>query len=79
MKQFDVVALGELLIDFTESGLSPQGNPFWRSIRAAHPAMYYQSWPNLAGRRPSSARSVMTCSDTASRRQFHRLVSISGI
>ncbi len=27
MKQFDVVALGELLIDFTESGLSPQGNP----------------------------------------------------
>ncbi len=24
---FDVVALGELLIDFTESGLSPQGNP----------------------------------------------------
>lgn len=27
MKEFDVVALGELLIDFTESGLSPQGNP----------------------------------------------------
>lgn len=27
MKSFDVVALGELLIDFTESGLSPQGNP----------------------------------------------------
>lgn len=27
MKKFDVVALGELLIDFTESGLSPQGNP----------------------------------------------------
>lgn len=27
MKNFDVVALGELLIDFTESGLSPQGNP----------------------------------------------------
>ena len=26
-KQFDVVALGELLIDFTESGLSEQGNP----------------------------------------------------
>lgn len=24
---FDVVAMGELLIDFTESGLSPQGNP----------------------------------------------------
>lgn len=27
MKQYDVVALGELLIDFTETGVSPQGNP----------------------------------------------------
>lgn len=27
MKKFDVVALGELLIDFTESGASKQGNP----------------------------------------------------
>lgn len=27
MKKFDVVALGELLIDFTENGTSPQGNP----------------------------------------------------
>jgi len=27
MKKFDVVALGELLIDFTESGTSNQGNP----------------------------------------------------
>lgn len=27
MKSFDVVALGELLIDFTENGVSPQGNP----------------------------------------------------
>lgn len=27
MKCFDVTALGELLIDFTESGVSPQGNP----------------------------------------------------
>ena len=26
-KQFDVIALGELLIDFTENGLSGQGNP----------------------------------------------------
>lgn len=26
MKQFDVTALGELVIDFTENGLSPQGN-----------------------------------------------------
>ena len=27
MKQYDVVALGELLIDFTETGFSSQGNP----------------------------------------------------
>ena len=27
MKKTDVTALGELLVDFTESGLSPQGNP----------------------------------------------------
>ena len=27
MKQYDVVALGELLIDFTDNGLSGQGNP----------------------------------------------------
>ena len=26
-KKYDVIALGELLIDFTDSGLSPQGNP----------------------------------------------------
>ena len=27
MKNYDVVALGELLIDFTENGTSAQGNP----------------------------------------------------
>ena len=27
MKTYDVTALGELLIDFTENGLSEQGNP----------------------------------------------------
>ena len=26
----DVVALGELLIDFTENGISSQGNPLYR-------------------------------------------------
>lgn len=26
-KRYDVDALGELLIDFTQSGVSPQGNP----------------------------------------------------
>ncbi len=31
MKKFDVVALGELLIDFTESGESAQGNPIFEA------------------------------------------------
>ena len=31
MKRFDVVALGELLIDFTENGISAQGNPVYEA------------------------------------------------
>ena len=31
MSQFDVVALGELLIDFTDHGLSSQGNPIFEA------------------------------------------------
>ena len=31
MKQYDVVALGELLIDFTENGISDQGNPLFEA------------------------------------------------
>ena len=30
-KQYDVVALGELLIDFTDNGLSGQGNPVYEA------------------------------------------------
>ena len=30
-KRYDVIALGELLIDFTDSGLSPQGNPLFEA------------------------------------------------
>ncbi len=31
MKKYDVIALGELLIDFTESGISPQGNQLFEA------------------------------------------------
>ena len=31
MKKFDVIALGELLIDFTENGVSEQGNPIFEA------------------------------------------------
>ena len=32
MKKFDVTALGELLIDFTENGMSAQGNPLYMTF-----------------------------------------------
>lgn len=38
MKQFDVVALGELLIDFTRNGLSGQGNPLFEANPGGAPA-----------------------------------------
>lgn len=36
--RFDVVALGELLVDFTQSGLSPQGNPLYEANPGGAPA-----------------------------------------
>ena len=38
MKQFDVVALGELLVDFTRNGLSDQGNPLFEANPGGAPA-----------------------------------------
>lgn len=37
MKKYDVVALGELLIDFTENGISPQGNPVFEANAGGAP------------------------------------------
>lgn len=31
MKKYDVTAMGELLIDFTENGFSKQGNPLFEA------------------------------------------------
>lgn len=31
MEKYDVTALGELLIDFTQNGISPRGNPLFES------------------------------------------------
>ena len=39
MKQFDVVALGELLIDFTENGVSGQGNGLFEACPGGAPAV----------------------------------------
>lgn len=41
-KQFDVIALGELLIDFTENGVSAQGNPILKQIQAEHLVTYWR-------------------------------------
>ncbi len=37
-KRFDVVALGELLIDFTQNGISSQGNPLFEANPGGAPA-----------------------------------------
>ena len=37
MKTFDVVALGELLVDFTENGISVRGTPGVQAIRGGAP------------------------------------------
>lgn len=41
MKKYDVIALGELLIDFTQNGLSEQGNGLFEANREVLPAMYF--------------------------------------
>ena len=38
-KKYDVIALGELLIDFTMNGQSEQGKICSRHVREARPAM----------------------------------------
>lgn len=40
-KIYDAVALGELLIDFTENGISPREIPFWKPIQEALPATFW--------------------------------------
>ena len=38
-KKYDVIALGELLIDFTMNGKSEQGNNLFEACPAERPAM----------------------------------------
>ena len=38
-KRYDVVALGELLIDFTENGASSQGNPLFEANPGGAPCL----------------------------------------
>ncbi|MCM1539875.1 MAG: carbohydrate kinase [Blautia sp.] len=50
MKKFDVVALGELLIDFTENGMSGQGNPIYEANPGGAPCNVL-AMLNRAGRK----------------------------
>ncbi len=44
MKRYDVTALRELLIDFTENGKGPKGILCLRQITEALLTMYWQCW-----------------------------------
>lgn len=46
---YDIVSLGELLIDFTESGISPAGQRLFEQTRAARS-------PTCSARRRSAAQ-----------------------
>ena len=50
MKKYDVVALGELLIDFTENGVSGQGNPVYEANPGGAPCNVL-AMLNKAGRK----------------------------
>lgn len=50
MKKFDVTALGELLIDFTENGMSEQGNPLYEANPGGAPCNVL-AMLNRAGRK----------------------------
>lgn len=50
MKTFDVVALGELLVDFTENGISVRGNPVLQANPGGAPVMCCQCYKTLGKR-----------------------------
>ena len=58
---YDVIALGELLVDFT-SGTSGQGLPVYQANPGERRAMFCPCSPNWAAGPLSSARWVATCS-----------------
>jgi len=47
MKKYDVVALGELLIDFTQNGMSEQGNPLFEANPGGAPCNVLSMLNNL--------------------------------
>lgn len=47
MKQYDVAAMGELLIDLTQNGYSDQGNPIFEANPVELRAMFLPCCINL--------------------------------
>lgn len=66
-KAFDVTALGELLIDFTENGISAQGNPMLEANPGGAPCNVLAMLEKLGKKLHSSAKSETTCSEPSLR------------
>ena len=67
-KAFDVTALGELLIDFTENGNSAQGNPMLEANPGGAPCNVLAMLEKLGKKKLHlSAKSETTCSEPSLR------------
>ena len=63
-RQFDVTALGELLIDFTENGFSSQGNPLMEANPGGAPCNVLAMLERLGKKKLLlSAKSAKICSE----------------
>ncbi len=61
MEQYDVTALGELLIDFTEHGTSAQGNPVLEANPGGAPCNVLAMLAKLEKRQRLSEKSELIC------------------
>ncbi|WP_347562228.1 hypothetical protein [Ruminococcus sp. AM42-11] len=64
-RNYDVTALGELLIDFTENGTSAQGNPIMEANPGGAPCNVLAMLERLARRPLLSEKLERTCSETS--------------
>ena len=64
-RNYDVTALGELLIDFTENGTSAQGNPIMEANPGGAPCNVLAMLERLARRPLLSEKLERICSETS--------------
>src|SRR5512138_3071647 len=74
-RTYDVCALGEILIDFTSSGLSPQGNPLFERNPGGAPANVLACIARLG----CSAACIGKVGDDLFGRYLVNLISSAGI